>query len=287
MDINSFNNKEQVFEDSIELMMPNAECPGNTYFIHKLLEMSVFSKNTLTKLNQVGYKLYQTCNGVKSIGVKRLISALQEQFDAVAIATKCVANPNSKYFGRTVEEVVDEWSNKGAKTGLRGMGLDNYVAHVYEHTEFDLNQCSEDLLGMCKQFDIFKETVLDVTGAELVGRELWVQDTNNIKGRMDALFAINNDLIIFDWKTFEKFETSNSYGKKLLGPASHLDDCNANLATFQIYLYKYFLKKYYNIEIKSCRIGWFRPTFFKIVKPNFPYDEKFIGEVIEYCLSKI
>ena len=46
-------------------------------------------------------------------------------------------------------------------------------------------------------------------------------------------------------------------------------------------------KKYYNIEIKSCRIGWFRPTFFKIVKPNFPYDEKFIGEVIEYCLSKI
>lgn len=286
MDINSFTNKEQVFEDSIELMMPNAECPGNTYFIQNLLKMSVFSTNTLAKIKQVGYKLYQTYKGSRSIGVKRLLSALQEPFDAVAIATRCVANPNSKYFGRTVEDVVAEWSNKGVKTGLRGMGLDNYVAHVYEHAEFDLNQCSEDLLGMCKQFDVFKENVLDVTGLELVGRELWVQDTNNIKGRMDALFALSNDLIIFDWKTFEKMETSNSYGKKLLGPASHLDDCNANLATFQIYLYKYFLKKYYNIEVKSCRIGWFRPTFFKIVKPNFEYDEKLIEEVIKYSLSK-
>ena len=286
MDINSFTNKEQVFEDSIELMMPNAECPGNTYFIQNLPKMSVFSTNTLAKIKQVGYKLYQTYKGSQSIGVKRLLSALQEPFDAVAIAARCVANPNSKYFGRTVEDVVAEWSNKGAKTGLRGMGLDNYVAHVYEHAEFDLNQCSEDLLGMCKQFDVFKESVLDVTGLELIGRELWVQDTNNIKGRMDALFALSNDLIIFDWKTFEKMETSNSYGKKLLGPASHLDDCNANLATFQIYLYKYFLKKYYNIEVKSCRIGWFRPTFFKIVKPNFEYDEKLIEEVIEYGLSK-
>ena len=286
MDINSFTNKEQVFEDSIELMMPNAECPGNTYFIQNLPKMSVFSTNTLAKIKQVGYKLYQTYKGSQSIGVKRLLSALQEPFDAVAIAARCVANPNSKYFGRTVEDVVAEWSNKGAKTGLRGMGLDNYVAHVYEHAEFDLNQCSEDLLGMCKQFDVFKENVLNVTGLELVGRELWVQDTNNIKGRMDALFALSNDLIIFDWKTFEKMETSNSYGKKLLGPASHLDDCNANLATFQIYLYKYFLKKYYNIEVKSCRIGWFRPTFFKIVKPNFEYDEKLIEEVIEYGLSK-
>ena len=286
MDINSFTNKEQVFEDSIELMMPNAECPGNTYFIQNSLKMSVFSTNTLAKIKQVGYKLYQTHKGSQSIGVKRLLSALQEPFDAFAIATRCVANPNSKYFGRTVEDVVAEWSNKGAKTGLRGMGLDNYVAHVYEHAEFDLNQCSEDLLSMCKQFDVFKESVLDVTGLELVGRELWVQDTNNIKGRMDALFALSNDLIIFDWKTFEKMETSNSYGKKLLGPASHLDDCNANLATFQIYLYKYFLKKYYNIEVKSCRIGWFRPTFFKMVKPNFEYDEKLIEEVIEYSLSK-
>ena len=286
MDINSFSNKEQVFEDSIELMMPNAECPGNTYYIQNLIKMSVFSTNTLAKIKQIGYKLYQTYRGSQSIGVKRLLSALQEPFDAFTIATRCVANPNSKYFGRTVEDVVAEWSNKGAKTGLRGMGLDNYVAHVYEHAEFDLNQCSEDLLGMCKQFDVFKENVLDITGLELVGRELWVQDTNNIKGRMDALFALSNDLIIFDWKTFEKMETSNSYGKKLLGPASHLDDCNANLATFQIYLYKYFLKKYYNIEVKSCRIGWFRPTFFKIVKPNFEYDEKLIEEVIEYSLSK-
>lgn len=150
--------------------------------------MSVFATNIQRKIKQRGWDLYQQTKSVKCVGIKTLINQFCKPFDAETQAKKSSVNPNSKWFGMSVEEILATWeSNRNSKAN-KGLGLDDWIGHVYDGSDFDKTIASEQLLNTCKQFDLFKSEYLDKNNIELVCREQWLQnDTGTIKGRLDAL----------------------------------------------------------------------------------------------------
>lgn len=249
--------------------------------------MSVFATNIQRKIKQRGRDLYQQTKSVKSVGIKTLINQFVKPFDAEAQAKKSSANPNSKWFGMPVEEILAKWESNRNSKAIKGLGLDDWISHVYDNTEFDKSIASEQLLNTYTQFDLFKSEYLDKNNIELVCREQWLQnDAGTIKGRFDALYTLQNKLLLIDWKTVEEIKTENKW-QKLLGPLSDLDDCKMHLMTLQLWMYKYLLKHFYDIEINSCRIVQITPTTYNILKPSFPYDDKQIQNCIEWALNNI
>ena len=266
----------------IQDLMSDAETDGNAELIFTRPKKSEFATKTAQILKTKSWNLKLQCNSMPSIGIRSIISKLKEPFDAEAVAKKVVNNQNSKYFGMDWQKVVEMWSNKGATAGAKGTGIDVYAAHLFDYVPIDMSSWSTEMQAACKQFDKLKQELLDTIGAELVVREQWIQDTNNIKGRIDALFNIQNKLMLVDWKSNGDIPRTNSFGTKMIGPCEMLDDCKANEFTLQLYMYKYFIETYFGLQIASCRIGWIRPQGYEMMKPNFPYNADFIKSCIEY-----
>lgn len=269
-------------DSKIEDLMSGVETPGNAdLFLHRP-KRSAFAKKISQELKRKSWNLKLECNGKPSVGVRTIIGYLKEPFDAEAVAKRCVANPNSKYFGQRWEDVVASWSNKGQAAGAKGTGIDVYASYLFDNVPIDISSWSIEMQECCKNFAKLKAEVLDPVGAEVVCREQWLQDNRNIKGRLDALFNIHERLMLVDWKSNADIPRTNSFGTKMVGPCEMLDDCKANEFTLQLYIYKYFLKKFFDINVESVRIGWIRSTGYEMMKPNFPYDEAFIEECLAF-----
>ncbi len=60
----------------------------------------------------------------------------------------------------------------------------------------------------------------------------------------------DNTLSIYDWKFSKEIQT-HSYGKKGLGAASDLNDCNTTHYSLQLNLYREILEKKYGYTIRD------------------------------------
>ena len=258
------------------------------------------SQHMLERITKVSNSLRY--NKPKPLSVSAVLNALKEPFDAVAVATKCNANPNSQYFGMGVDVIVAGWANKGSFAANRGMGLDEYV-----QASLNLDMCpisegeqNEDesvtvrnsarkfmivpstLVKRATWFDIFKRDVLERAGYSLVGSELWLNSSAGVRGRSDAIFEREDALSVFDWKNSENIEYSNPW-RKCLGPLAQYDDCDAVKFTTQVYLYKYLLELDYGVHVQATRVIQFNDTGYFIRKPAYLYDASLIRECIEWA----
>mgnify|MGYP000592522310 CR=1 FL=1 len=67
-----------------------------------------------------------------------------------------------------------------------------------------------------------------------------------LAGTFDALFSYKDQLVIVDWKTNKKFDTSSDYNKKLLFPFETEDECK---------LFKDMPSRYYtNNAVERCKV---------------------------------
>ena len=72
----------------------------------------------------------------------------------------------------------------------------------------------------------------------------------NLAGTFDALFSYQDKLVIVDWKTNKKFDTSSNWNKKLLTPFDSEDECKLTEYSIQISLYALMLEEV-GLEIKN------------------------------------
>ena len=66
-----------------------------------------------------------------------------------------------------------------------------------------------------------------------------------------------NQFEIFDFKTNKRFNTDSAFEKTLLSPLNHLKECEFNIYSLQLSLYKMFIQKYTDIKIDKLKIVWF------------------------------
>ena len=198
-------------------------------------------------------------NGGECLSISAVLGLLEEPFDQIGVATKTYNkhhdNPNSEYYQKSVEEICEMWSAKGAASRQYGQMLDNYIGYNLNHQEDELELFNLDydrdgderLNNICTSFDDFVKDVLDQhPELQFVTREqtLYYQIPGTeqfIRGRFDALFynTEKKRYLIVDWKSSGDVDKKPSpWTGKLLGPCKDLLALNWNTYTLQVYFYK-------------------------------------------------
>lgn len=224
-------------------------------------------------------------HGPAWLSTSEIVSSVAAAFDAVKVATKCAekATPGTKYYGMTVEEIIDSWNAKASQAAYRGMGLDTYIQATLHNKPRPIVDDDDNLQKKCHHFDeFFNEKLSKLPNIELVGTELWINSLQHtIRGRMDALFSLGEFLLLFDWKNNDEFKVNNF--EKMQGPCDFLPQTDMNKFTIQLYTYKYILEQEFEQKVKSCRVVQFNDVGYHIHKPQFEYQKEFMEEVFAWA----
>ena len=244
-----------------------------------------------------------------SISVSKLCNEfIKQKFDELGEAMKCAkrgeTEPNYKYAGMSVDDILNQWHEKSEKSKYYGRMADDFSGMILENKLDELEQWKikknfyEDKLlnNICNGFLQFYDFISAKTNYKFVAREisLYTQTPNGdkINGRLDNLFYDENTnaYIIIDYKTTEKMSIRNNYGKRLLGPAYMLDECDMNVYTIQLHIYKkalvdtYHLTTYDKISVYVCNLlrEPFNDILYKLYGQNFKFDINQLNSYIQF-----
>jgi hypothetical protein len=191
-----------------------------------------------------------------AISISAVLGMIQEPFDQMGVAQKTYDkhfnNPESQYYQKSIEEICEMWSAKGAESCKYGSLLDDYIGMNLLNQELELKlwkldnnyEYDERLLAHCNSFDDFYKLVMASGDTEFIDREKYVYlkiDDFYIRGRFDALFRNKRTgkWIVIDWKSSGSIDkVPNKWTKKLLGPACKFPALNYYTYTMQLYFYK-------------------------------------------------
>lgn len=179
----------------------------------------------------------------------------------------------AKEYNCTPEEVKLVWKKNNQMSTHQGSIFHNYVDNFYQNKIIPYNQdliksilgetlhnmLRENLKVLIKQFNSFHNDTRD--SVLPIKNELVIGDIHatRVCGMLDMLVynTETNEFEIYDFKTNKEFSEVSRFNKKLLSPLDHLDDCEYNIYSLQLSLYKKFIEKYTNIKISSLKIAWF------------------------------
>jgi len=274
---------------------------------------------TIEKLDQVPQ------DGAPMISISKVIEMIQEPFDQIGVATKTFEkhydDDASEYYHMSIEEICNKWSEKGNESKRYGAMLDEYIGHVLNKEDEDLEIFNLDydrdgdkrLDGICSSFDDFiKDWLEENPSMVFVAREKNVYlKINNplykegsglskwiyIRGRFDALFYDTDKkrYVIVDWKSSDSVDKKVSrWTTNLLGPMKAFPSLNWYTYTMQVYFYKTSLEsEAYSIGDVDCIIvqlpGKIVTESMKrycVHKPAFQYDKDLMLKTYEYAYKK-
>ena len=248
-----------------------------------------------------------------SMSVSKLCNEfIKQKFDEIGNALKCAKkgelDPTYKYAGMSADDILKQWHEKSEKSKYYGRMLDDFSGMILNNETDKLEQWKIDkdfendklLNHFCNGFLQFYNFITSKTNYKFLTREipLYTQTPNGdkINGRLDNLFYDENTnaYIIIDYKTTENITTYNNYGNKLLGPAYIYDECDMNIYTIQLHIYKkalvdtYNLTTYDKISVYVCNL--LRNTDnninYKLYKQNFDFNPYQLDSFIEFGSAK-
>ena len=204
----------------------------------------------------------------KWVSVTTLLGSLKQPFDSEAIATKCSTNnkKTNKWYGMTVKEIQSAWK----KESDRACALGNWY---HDQREQDIVGC-ETIVRYDEALPVIKP-LLDGFGKKLAPLQKLINGiypehmvylkSAGICGQSDLVEVVNNTVHITDYKTNKKidresFKNWEGISKKMLGPVSHMDDCNLNHYNLQLSIYMYIILKH-NPNLKAGKLIIHHITF--------------------------
>lgn len=252
-----------------------------------------------------------------TISISKILEMIQEPFDQKGVAQKTYDkhfnNPSSEYYQKSVEQIIEMWSAKGATSCKYGSLLDDYIGLNLNNQEMELRlwkldnnyEDDERLLAHCNAFDDFYKLVSASGDTEFITREKTVYYKVGdfyIKGRFDALFRNKRTgkWIIIDWKSSGSIDkVKTKWTKNLLGPASKFPALNWFTYTMQLYFYKKALiqagylpkdTKFEDVTVMIVNLPnhIIEETGKRFATHNaaFEYDDDFMNKLFDFAIQK-
>ena len=198
-------------------------------------------------------------------------------FDADAIIRKMMASPKwpqSKYFGKTAEEIKQGWTDNGAAASGAGTAMHLAIEQfLHGHPEMIAPEVLET-----PEWAYFKNFWKDVSEDLVPYRSEWEvwSEEHKLAGSIDMIFYRKSDdsYVIYDWKRSKEIKKENNFGNGF-GPVAHLPDANYWHYTLQLNVYRWFLETFYGLRISDMYIVIFHPdnTNYKRFRLNRLDDE--------------
>lgn len=179
-------------------------------------------------------------NQTELTGVTKFLKQFQQPFDQQGVASKVAAKQ-----GKTVEQVIAEWEKKGKEGREKGTFVHDMIRRTLV-----VNPVQSDFLETLSwppevnAFDKFWR-IASVQYRYSEEHIEWVIGDVEFKlaGTVDALMQNTETGLyhLMDWKT-GKFDLSNQY-QKLKYPFPYLDDCQLNVYSLQLSLYRLMIER--------------------------------------------
>lgn len=201
------------------------------------------------------------------ISVTGLLGLYKEKFEEDKWAAI-----KAKKLGILPEEMKRVWKQNNLYSTHRGTILHNYIENFYnnkivpydkETVEKDLgvdehHRLRDEIQQLTTQFKDFYKDTPDLLPLK---KEFVVGDIHGTKicGMLD-LIAYNtktDTFEIYDYKTNKEIKFSSSFNKQLLAPLDDIDECEFNVYSLQLNVYKYIIEKYTRIKIDKLYVVWF------------------------------
>ena len=190
------------------------------------------------------------------------VHAFFPHFDPVATIKTMKASPKwpqSPYFGKTDQEIIDGWSDSGKAAS--GAGTNMHLA-IEQHLNGAVNRIDEEV-KKTKEWEFYMNFWNDVKDDLEPYRtewEVWAEEFK-LTGSIDMVFKRKSvgAYLIYDWKRSKEIKEDNKWDKGL-GPMSHLPNSNFWHYTLQLNVYRWFLETYYGLKIAEMCIVIFHPN---------------------------
>ena len=185
-------------------------------------------------------------------------------FDPKARIAKMMRSPTwpqSKYFGKTAEEIEKGWSESGKEAS--GLGTAMHLA-----IEQFLNGALDRINPAVKETPEWQYFMnfWSVHGHDLepfrMEWEVW-SSAHLLCGSIDGVFRRKSDgkIVIYDWKRSKEIKSTNNF-ESGYPPLEHLPNCNYWHYTLQLNTYRWFLETLYGLEVGDL--------YLVILHPNNP-----------------
>jgi len=255
------------------------------------------------------YKSIDTSDQTRWISVTTLVSLFKPAFDKYGQAEKSSKNKKSRWYGMSVQEIIQRWesSNKVAV---------NLGSWYHNQREADLITCDtiqrsgKDVPIIAPLLDGDLKIAPDQSLTEGIYPEhMMYLRSAKICGQADRVEVITDTIDLYDYKTNKEIKTAGFRswdGKvaKMKHVCSHLDDCNFNHYALQLSIYMYIMLKH-NPNLKPGKIvvehiifltdgldEYGNPIYVydpngdpiveKVVTYNMPYLKKEVQTMIKY-----
>ena len=212
--------------------------------------------------------------GKELISVTTLIGKYHEPFDEDYWSGYKATEHNL-----TPEEVLRAWKFINRKGTIKGSAIHDYAENLFQNKKFEypsqmiLNEFGFD--PVLSEYETTKNHVDkfygDVQGKLIpIRTEMVVYDKETlIGGMLDILFynVKMKEFQIWDWKTNKKFDTENKE-RYLLGNLCTIEDCDLEVYSLQLEMYKQIIEKNVPIKLGQSYIVWFshRNESYQIIK---------------------
>jgi len=236
------------------------------------------------------YYVNGSCEG--NISCTGFVHTFFPHFDAKAIITKMRKGPKwatSEYFGKTDEQIMDEWSANGKQASEAGTAIhlaieqflhgspEQIAPQVFDSVEWKYfmkfwADCGGDLEPYRSEWEVFTDSTVPLKGERKI----------KLCGSIDMVFRRKSDgkFVIYDWKRSKEIKAENMY-QSGLAPLDHLPDTNYWHYTLQLNIYKWILEKFYGLEVADLYLVILHPNnpSYRRMRLNFVQDE--VEDMIE------
>lgn len=193
------------------------------------------------------------------ISVTTLIHKNFPQFNDEEVIDKMMKSrnwENSKYYGKTKEEIKKEWKESGERASRLGTMMHNDIERFFNGEEV-LNPETKEF----SHFKLFWEEFRKANPGFVPCRAEWMvyDEDVGIAGSID--FVLENEkgeIIIVDWKRSKEIKKENRY-EKGYGLFSHMDNCNYSHYSIQLNIYRHILENKYGKKVVGLYLAIFHP----------------------------
>jgi ATP-dependent exoDNAse (exonuclease V) beta subunit len=226
-------------------------------------------------------------DNIEWISVTSLVGKFKPKFDKEGQAKKSAKNKNSKWYGMTVEQILQAWDNETE----RAVTLGNFYHNQRESDMLDFKTIERNGTEVPIIKPLVNEEGIKLAPEQKLSDGVYPEHLVYLKsvgicGQADVVEIVDGYININDYKTNKEIKEkgyTNWEGitSKMFKPVNHLDDCNLNHYSLQLSIYAYIIKKH-NPSLKIGKLTIQHVKFKQIGEDanGYPINEHYNGEPI-------
>ena len=204
------------------------------------------------------YESIDSSDIIEWTSVTSFISKYKKPFDAQTVAEKSSKSKKSKWFGMSVQDILQAWENESNRAIDQGNWYHNQrEADLLELNTIERHGCILPIIRPLITEDVKYAPPQKLQEGMYPEHFVYLKSAG-ICGQSDLVEVAKGQVNITDYKTNKEIKKESyvnweGVSQKMLSPVSHLDDCNFWHYALQLSTYMYIILKH-NPRLKPGKI---------------------------------